>query len=273
MKCLPLLVVLNCVALSGAASAQAGRPEPVAFASPTLDFSYRPSLLGAASATVVPACPFDARVGDPTGAAPEHAAIVFAGARPVAPDETLACNLPGFEQAQLRVFPLARYAGAHPGIGKSLAELEGFLRRGAVPGAMGPTATVPAETALPFVPYVDAFPAFTERLDFLPFANGRGVGFLTQWMTEPDTLGDRLVYVFQGLDNAGTRYVLGLFPVRARRALPGFPFRPGETVGELFARYRAYAQGVAQTLREARDAEFDPDLEGLREMLRSLRVK
>jgi hypothetical protein len=92
-------------------------------------------------------------------------------------------------------------------------------------------------------------------------------------MTEPDALGDRLVYVFQGLDSAGTRYVLGLFPVQARAFLPPFPMPAGEPYERTYERFRAYAEQLARRVGAAQPGDFAPDLEELFDLLRSLRVK
>lgn len=245
------------------ATAGAAPEPPHPFDTPALAFSVRPELMGAPSAASVPACPADDPGGRPDGAAPAHAAVVFAGTRPLPPDATLACNLPNFDFAQLRVFSVADYGRVFPAAARALAELRRVLDDG-VP---------PPDARWPFVPYLEAFPAFGEHVAFLSFGNGRGVVFLTQWMIEPDAIGGHLVYVFQGLSADGTRYVLGLFPVQARAPLPPFPLPPDESAERTYARFRTYAAGVARRVGEAPAGDFTPDLGELLALLRSLRVK
>lgn len=244
-------------------AAATAAPAPQAFDTPALAFSVRPDLLGVPVVAAVPACPADDPGGRPDGAAPAHAAIVFAGTRPLPPNATLACNLPDFGYAQLRVFSAADYGRVFPDAARALTDLRHVLDEGArQPGA-----------AFPFVPYLDAFPAFSEHVAFLAFQNGRAVAFLTQWMVEPDTIGANLVLVFQGLSRDGTRYVLGLFPVQARTLLPPFPLPAGEPYERTYARYRTYAEEIARRVGEAQPGDFTPDLGELLDLLRSVRVK
>ncbi len=256
-----LLVLLH--ALTWPAAAGAAPAAAQAFDTPTLAFSYRPDLLGVPIAANVPACPPDDPGGRPDGVAPGHAAIVFAGARPLPPDAMLSCNLPDFDIAQLRVFSVAAYGKIYPDAARALADLGRVLEA----GARQPDAK------FPFVPFLEAFPAFSEHVAFVGFLNGRGVAFLTQWMIEPDTIGAHLVFVFQGLTADGTHYVLGLFPVQARLVLPPFPLPAGEPYERTYERYHAYAAEMARGVGAAQPGDFAPELEELLDLLRSLRIK
>ena len=248
---------------TGAAAEAAAAPTQafLPFHSAALEFRYPPAL-GTPRVATVPACPLEYPTDKPDGVAPEHLAIVFEGQRPLPPDETLACNFPNFNHPQVRVFPVAAYRQIYPAADPVLADLKPLLAGGKLaPGA-----------ELPFLPFLDAFPAFTERVALIPFASGRGLAFLTQWMIEPDTIGTRLAYVFQGLSADGKTFVLGLFPVKLRTPLPGFDIPRDERPEQTYARYKPYAEGIARTVRDAKDADFAPGLDEILELLRSLRL-
>ncbi len=257
--CLTVCPIVPCAQAQGTPAAAPPRTS-VPFHSAALEFSYPPAL-GKPLVATVPACPLEYPTDKPDGVAPEHVAVVFEGSRPLPPDETLACNFPNFDHAQLRVFPVAAYRNIYPEAGPALVDLKRILEAGK------------AGADIPFLPFVDAFPAFTEHVALLTFQNGRGVAFLTQWMIEPDMIGTRLAYVFQGLSADGKTYVLGLFPVRPRTPLPGFDIPRDEPYARTYARYKPYAEGIARTMRDATNSDFVPELDGILELLRSVRLE
>lgn len=232
------------------------------YRSPRLTFSY-PAAWGTATSVLVPECKLDSPSDKPDGVSPGHAAIFFKGGGLLRREDTRACRVPDFDRAQLRVFGAATWRTTDPLKGQSLAALTAWLSAG--PGA--------SDQAVPFVPFVDASPAFTEHVTRTDLAGGRGVGYLTQWMIEPDSIGRRLVYVFQAGSKDGQIYVLATFPLRTRLNLPEFPPVAGETYEATEARYRPYAAQVTEVIRAAKPGDFTPSLTEILAMCRSIDMR
>lgn len=247
--------------LAAASPAAADYYETARFQSHSLQFTY-PTSWGTPAEVPVPACPLLDPNDKPDGVSPAHVAIQFRGNSASAHGNPRACDFPAFDRAQFRVLSVDAWQRAAPKSRATFAALRGVLEA----GTLAPGADVP------FAPFVDAFPALTEHVAFVPFGKGRGVAFLTQWMIEPDSIGPALAYVFQGLSTDGKTYVLGVFPVRLRDPLPPFKAPPAEAYEQSLARYRVYAAAVAQTIRKTPEQAFAPALSQVVALLHTLRL-
>ena len=233
------------------------------FDSPKVAFQYLAATVGAPSGSEVPACPFEDPSDKPDGISPEHFAVVFRSGGPLPEDAFKECNLPNFDRPEIRVFPIDAFVKVDRQADSQFANLRRVLQEGAVK----------AGTEVPFVPFVDAHPAFVEHVSFFRFQNGNGFAFLTQWMIEADSIGKSLVYVFQGTTDDGRSYVFAAIPVKALATLEPFSYRKGESYEDTEKRYETYASRIAARVRGSGDTEFLPELIRIREMLASIVVK
>jgi hypothetical protein len=229
---------------------------PVSFegVSFTLDLRIAP----AATSARVDACPLQNPDDKPDGVAPAHVAIRL-GADAGAPRP---CSVPDLGRAGLYVFSAAEYGRTRAPAAASLRALEKLLAARAMP----------ADGSLPFVPFVDASFAVAERASFVDFQGGTGVLVLVELAIEPDTLGDELLLVFQGLSRDRARYVLGLFPVTRAPAPKRFAIDPHALYDEQARAFEPYRREVARALAAARDEDFVPRPSWLRAMLATLRL-
>ena len=255
-------IIVAAVLLHAVAShSQAQQPGGL-FDSGSLQFRY-PANWGVPTVVTVKSCPLLSPTDIPDGVAPEHIAVVFSGTRPIPKDYLAPCSFPVFDLPEVRIFPVAAYADLYPDGARALSALRRLLNNGShAPGS-----------EVPYVPFVDASPAFTEHFAFIPFRNGSGAVFLTQWMTEPDAIGEHLVYIFQGLSADGKTYVLATFPTTYSGTLPAFTVPQGERIEQTQTRYKPYAKGVAHTLGKAKESDFSPSLSDVQALLSSIRLK
>lgn len=68
---------------------------------------------------------------------------------------------------------------------------------------------------VPYLLFYDAHQTLTTKIKPFPFQSGKGFFFLTQFDQDFANLvnNDELIYVYQGISNDGTQYVLAEFPV------------------------------------------------------------
>lgn len=204
----------------------------------------------------VDACRLKSPTDRPDGVAPEHIAFRFGADARVPPP----CSVPGLDVAGLYVFPAA-------GFRRELASAPGALR--ALEKLLAARA-MPAGAELPFVPFIDASFAVATRAHFIDFQGGSGVLVLAEVSTEPDDLGDELVFVFQGLSADGARYVLGIFPATTGVPPIRFAVDPHAPILEQTAAFEPYRRQVAVALAAAGDTAFSPRPSRLHAMLATL---
>jgi hypothetical protein len=251
-----VLVALFLAALGTAALAQS-------FDSDALSFAKIPPGLGTPVSAKVPACPLLEPTDIPDGISPEHFAVAFKGPKPLPVDTFRECNLPNFNRPEVRVFSVDAFNAVDKESVAVFAKLQAVLKA----GKLDPNADIP------FQLFVDAHPAFVEHVAFQRFQNGQGFGFLTQWMIESDTIGEQLVYLFQGITDDGKSYLVAYVPIRSLRPLDSFPEFRNETYEQSEARYAPYSAKITAIVHAAGDSEFQPDLAAVREWLATILVK
>ncbi|MDX6576206.1 MAG: hypothetical protein QOE96_2159 [Blastocatellia bacterium] len=131
-----------------------------------------------------------------------------------------------------------------------------------------------------FLPFWEATQAFISHLKYVNFKNGKGVFFLTQWDTETAQItNEGLEYAFQGITNDGQYYVYAEFSV-------GAPFLPKGDEPNVVAwdeknylllhksnEYQHYLRPVLTKLEALPANKFQPNLELLEQLIRSLEVQ
>lgn len=123
---------------------------------------------------------------------------------------------------------------------------------------------------LPFLPLFNAQAMFTAQAQYLNFANGSGVRYLTQFgqATGPIT-NQELVYTFQGLTDDGAYYVAAVFPV-AQSELPADMASADTSFPNGF---EAYIQGVKDQLATAVPGSFTPALNNLDNLVSTITIQ
>ncbi|MCA9990320.1 MAG: hypothetical protein H6666_06780 [Ardenticatenaceae bacterium] len=122
-------------------------------------------------------------------------------------------------------------------------------------------------------PFNNAAPQILQaHLQYLTFANGSGVRFLTQYSQVAELVNNfKLLYVFQGLTNDGRTYIAAVFPV-ASAILPASGEFVAADMEEFVASYPTYLDITRQQLNAQPVFNFTPSLADLDALFRSMRV-
>ena len=132
---------------------------------------------------------------------------------------------------------------------------------------------------MPFLPMWEACQAFVGRLRYVNFKNGQGVFFLTQWDRETAKVSnDAIEYAFQGITADNRYWIYAEFSVAA-------PFLPNGNEVEVMAwkeknyllshkskKYQAYLRPVLAKLEALPANKFQPSLDLLEQLIKSLEV-
>lgn len=147
------------------------------------------------SGVIVPAVPYDA-MGGPMEFYPQHRMITFE-------DYVLSGK---FFDPVIRVYSAAEFAAMNTSIADRITDMNSLLAS---------QVADPAET-IPFLPIFNAAQIFRARVGFVPFQNGSGVRFLTEYgqYSAPVNNND-LFYTYQGLTADGKYWVSAIFPINA----------------------------------------------------------
>lgn len=126
--------------------------------------------------------------------------------------------------------------------------------------------------SLPMLPPSNAVQSFRAQAQYITFAEGSGVRYLTQLSQGPVPVNNQeLFYTFQGLAADGATYVVAYFPV-ALAALPATGAVGEETLAAMMGDWPAYLNATIGMLNEQPTADFRPDLALLDALINSLSV-
>jgi hypothetical protein len=123
----------------------------------------------------------------------------------------------------------------------------------------------PGITPPPYVPPINAGQIVSPKMEYVNFANGSGIRYLTylsQGLSPISTNG--LIYVYQGLTSDGNSYVSVIVPVESAIQRDAPPLEDEQIL--------AYNRDIAQSLDRASNADFTPNLTLLDDMVRSIRI-
>jgi hypothetical protein len=189
----------------------------------------------------------------------------------VAP-EHLKFTLTGYQvqnkalEPQIFVYPVVEYSTLNTQAADQIQKLKTVLAGGAL-----------TKDALPSW-MVNAGQIFTAKAQVVPFQNGRGVRFLTQYAQYPAPANNReLVYHFQGLTDDGKYYIVAVLPVassilaedeKPEAAVPpgGVPL-PASGMPD-----PAYYDAVTKALDAMYEDSFNPSLFQLDALIQSITV-
>lgn len=249
-------------ALDGTIMVGQGAPQDVNFlgAALTLDRqtadSVWPELVAARAAEEGPGIPW---------APGEHIEFTFVPAGGSGDHAPLGLYLP--PEGQLHVYPTA---GLNDEVQPVVTALQQLLTDR--PELSAFMLANPDQTALTMLPPSNAQQALRAQLQYLSFAEGSGVRYLTQLSQGPEAINNQsLFYTFQGLTDDGSTYIAAYFPV----ALPGLPDSPQvdeATMATMMADWQAYLAQTLELLNSQPPAAYTPDLAALDALVSSLSV-
>jgi hypothetical protein len=112
-----------------------------------------------------------------------------------------------FHKPQILIYPAQEYAEMVPAVFESIHRLNNLL--------YDPNTPISNDN-LPTVPFFNAAPIFASNIEVIPFQNGQGVRFLTEYAQYTAPVNNHeLFYHFQGVTNDGADYVIAILPITA----------------------------------------------------------
>jgi hypothetical protein len=167
-----------------------------------------------------------------------------------------------FHDPYVRVYPVQAYKDINEPVGSVIERLETLLVN----------LPEPPPEELPFLPPFNAGQMFTAQAQYVPFPDGVGVRYLTQYSQAFMPVNNHeLIYTFQGLTDDAAYYVSAVLPVSAP-VLPDAMEMPvnQEAFIEVFEEYIA---GVTADLDGLPDSDFTPTLAQLDALVSSITIE
>jgi hypothetical protein len=171
-----------------------------------------------------------------------------------------------FHEPTVYVFRVQDFDGFNSYAVDEIGHLKTFLETQPATSLTGTTA---GET-IPFLPIFNAAQSFRAQVKYIPFANGTGVRFVTQYGQAPLPINNQeMFYTYQGITSDGLYYVSMILPL----SHPSLPADGTvENYDAFMANFEAYMLETATALDTADPASFMPDLNVLDAMMGSLHV-
>jgi heat shock protein HslJ len=197
---------------------------------------------------------------------PPHLFVTFEEeGRPEADPDHFTINAP-----QGRVFPVEAYLemfdqAENELIGQWIDELQRILEER--PQTFGD----PFAEPIPVLPDVGATQDLHEKITYIDFTGGSGIGFVGHYAQDvgPFT-NESLAYFFQGMTSDGMHYLSFVQPLTANFLPENFEQVPQETLDDINTDPQAYLQEVTQTIADADNSDFTPNLDALTSMYSSI---
>ncbi len=170
-----------------------------------------------------------------------------------------------FFSPRIDVYPVAAYTALMPDyIPGRVAALQG-LTAGALPGT----------ESLPFLPTFNAAQIFHARYQVVPFQNGSGIRFLTEYAQYFAPVNNHdLFYTYQGLTSDGRYWVSAILPIN-HPMLPANPDNPpgGQTWEQFANNYEPYITDMIAQLEAQAPESFIPSLTALDALAQSIIIQ
>jgi hypothetical protein len=177
-----------------------------------------------------------------------------------------------FHQPQIYVYPAMPYVELFSGAFESMHRLR---------NVMNPAGPITAEQ-LPAVPFFNAAQLFASNVQAIPFQNGTGMRFLTEYGQYPAPVNNHeLFYQFQGFTNDGAYYIVAILPiiapVLAETADAGAALPAGGIQYPFFAdpdpeTLQKYYEGVSNLLSATPNEAFTPTIGQLDALIQSTQI-
>ena len=177
-----------------------------------------------------------------------------------------------FHQPQIFVYPAQAYAEMVPSAFEAIHRLDNILYGPSAPIAVG---------QLPAVPSFNAQQVFASNVQKVPFQNGGGVRFVTEYAQYPASVNNHdLFYEFQGVTRDGEYYIVAILPMShpalaatsdAGAVLPagGVPYPDLNAPNPDLP---GYYSAVTDLLNAQSPAAFAPSIEQLDALIQSMRI-
>jgi hypothetical protein len=127
---------------------------------------------------------------------------------------------------------------------------------------------------IPLLPTINAAQVLAVQVQYLDFAGGSGMRFLTHYAQDVSpVLNGMVFYTFQGLTADGRFYVTLYAPVSTPALPDKYEDTPAAQDYDAFAKtYDTYLEGVTAALNGQKPAQFTPDLTQLDALVESLQI-
>jgi hypothetical protein len=177
-----------------------------------------------------------------------------------------------FHQPQIYVYPAQAYAEIVPGAFESLRRVNNIV--------YGPGGTISADQ-LPAIPFFNAAQVFASNIKVIPFQNGSGVRFITQYAQNAAPVNNHeLFYHFQGVTRDGMYYIIAIFPITApvlaETGDPGAAIPPGGIVypdiNDPNTDFSGYYASITDLLNATSNETFSPSINQLDLLIQSMQV-
>jgi hypothetical protein len=176
-----------------------------------------------------------------------------------------------FFAAHISIFPVQRYSELLPDfVPGRVAELQALIG-----GSPAPVFAASFGSSLPLLPVFNAGQVFYSNYQVVPFVNGSGIRFLTEYAqyTAPVNNND-LFYTFQGLTSDGHYWISAILPVN-HPLLPADGQNPpgGQSWEDFSNNYEPYITDMSEQLNSQTPESFTPALTMLDALIASIIVQ
>jgi hypothetical protein len=175
-----------------------------------------------------------------------------------------------FFTPQILIYPVQRYSELLPDfIPGHLADLQALIGSGTAPDFSSSFGS-----SLPFLPIFNAGQVFFAQYQVVPFVNGSGIRFLTEYAQYLAPVNNHdLFYTYQGLTSDGQYWISAILPIN----LPMLPANadnpPGGVSWEEFSNnYEAYITDMVNQLNAQTSDSFAPSLTALDMLVSSITI-
>jgi hypothetical protein len=177
-----------------------------------------------------------------------------------------------FHQPKIYVYPAEAYAELVPAASESIHRLNDILK--------GTSESV-SEGQLPSIPFFNAQKVFASNIMRIPFQNGEGVRFLTEYAQYFAPVNNHeLFYNFHGVTLDGAYYIMAIFPITvpscAETSELTAPIPPGgitfPDINTTNVDFQDYYKAVSDLLNTTPPDAFSPSINQLDLLIKSIQI-
>jgi len=170
-----------------------------------------------------------------------------------------------FFTPKIAVFSVQKYNGLVPDVvGPRVAVLQSLIGGGPV-----------ADSELPLLPIFEAEQEFHAQYQVIPFANGSGIRYLTEYAQNYDPINNHdMIYTFQGLTSDGKYWVSAILPI-SNPILPVDGTNPpnGQSWDDFGNNFAKYVADITAQLNAQAPKNYSPTITMLDALVTSIRIQ
>ena len=166
---------------------------------------------------------------------------------------------------RITVYPVQRFSELLPDIVPArLADLQSLLSGGTF-----------GSKEMPMLPPFNSVQMFQVQPDVIPFQNGKGFRYLTQYSQGIVPINNQeLFYTFQGLTSDGKYWVSVILPISSPNLMADGKNPPdGQSMEEFAGNYKTYLTDTVAQLNGQSSDSFTPTINQLDAMIQTIQVK